>query len=463
MTDRRCYVCGFPAKFQEDTEEERCFCGRECQLSAPIHDDYMPDDDLVALIESDNVDEVKAWIEEHPMTRNQMEALLTFAETTNMARLFIRHFGVDPYAYVEDGQVGFDYMLYYRYPIREFLRFIDEPFPESIGNPPIVIGDTLIEIPVTIHTVEEFCKCVNHGWFPYNMNSDIMLILEHIFFQRYNSDTIRFWFDGLTYNDCIGQIKHLYGGTLEAWKRESTKKPFSWPFMILDPSYLYKRTKHPKNDMGMFRTADSTVLDAKPDNSYSVVRYAQSLETGQFHESLNFRFFCGTFYYVEHPSTTVLRYSYKLVANNKVDALRKLLQVDDPMDILKKIPRMTPGTVATFSMIISKMTSMGDSRLLFTPSMFLQWTLKNMSAERYNTVRNSMIGDLQMDRECYAAKQLGLYALEDPLDQMICNIAHQQGYDCVMLSNMVGSRQIVSEVLDVRSRSDSFRSLAWLN
>lgn len=54
-----------------------------------------------------------------------------------------------------------------------------------------------------------------------------------------------------------------------------------------------------------------------------------------------------------------------------------------------------------------------------------------------------------------------LYAAEDYLDQPLCSMAAKAGYDIVILENMVGSFQVVTEVLDVRSRKDSFLSLIY--
>jgi hypothetical protein len=58
---------------------------------------------------------------------------------------------------------------------------------------------------------------------------------------------------------------------------------------------------------------------------------------------------------------------------------------------------------------------------------------------------------------------LGMYAVEDPLDQVVCKFAKYLGFDTVILTNMIGSHQIVSEVLDTRLRAQSFNSLIFTN
>lgn len=57
------------------------------------------------------------------------------------------------------------------------------------------------------------------------------------------------------------------------------------------------------------------------------------------------------------------------------------------------------------------------------------------------------------------------YALEDNFDQPICTLAKAKvkGYDIVIFTDMVGSHQILTEILDVRDRGDSFRQLAYLS
>ena len=61
-----------------------------------------------------------------------------------------------------------------------------------------------------------------------------------------------------------------------------------------------------------------------------------------------------------------------------------------------------------------------------------------------------------------AGSYLGLYAFEDKLDQPLCIAAREQGLDVVILTHMVGRFQVVTEVLDTRSREKSFASLVYM-
>jgi len=57
----------------------------------------------------------------------------------------------------------------------------------------------------------------------------------------------------------------------------------------------------------------------------------------------------------------------------------------------------------------------------------------------------------------YVGKNLYLY------DQDICMIARDNNIDIIVLTDMVGSHQIVTEILDTRQRNDSLSSLIYPN
>ncbi len=61
----------------------------------------------------------------------------------------------------------------------------------------------------------------------------------------------------------------------------------------------------------------------------------------------------------------------------------------------------------------------------------------------------------------HGVKSLGLYAAEDDLDQHLCNLGKLCNIDVIILTDMVGSHQIVTEVLDTRPRNVSFGSLKY--
>jgi len=63
----------------------------------------------------------------------------------------------------------------------------------------------------------------------------------------------------------------------------------------------------------------------------------------------------------------------------------------------------------------------------------------------------------------YAGHYLSLYAKEDDLDQAICQLGRDHGIDIIILTHMIDSFKIVTEVLDTKDRLISFGSLIYTN
>lgn len=61
----------------------------------------------------------------------------------------------------------------------------------------------------------------------------------------------------------------------------------------------------------------------------------------------------------------------------------------------------------------------------------------------------------------YVGIFLGYYAIEDPLDQILCILAQRFSIDIIILERMIGSHQIVTEILDTRPREKSFSHLTY--
>ena len=61
----------------------------------------------------------------------------------------------------------------------------------------------------------------------------------------------------------------------------------------------------------------------------------------------------------------------------------------------------------------------------------------------------------------YIGAIAGLMSIEDEYDQPLCKLALSLGIDLIVLTHMIGSHQIVSEVLDTRPRLTSFANLAY--
>lgn len=63
----------------------------------------------------------------------------------------------------------------------------------------------------------------------------------------------------------------------------------------------------------------------------------------------------------------------------------------------------------------------------------------------------------------YVGREIGMYAAEDIFDQKICTLARARSIDVVRLTHMIGSNQVVHEILDTRDRPASFKNLVFLS
>jgi len=197
-------------------------------------------------------------------------------------------------------------------------------------------------------------------------------------------------------------------------------------------------------------TIDGKVLlDGEAWNVIPVTRYAQGMSRGLFFQQTpeTRPSFCGTFFYHEpDPAcSTLLAYKTSFRAFNKTDAMQKLglLNLTNPFDY------------DIYHETIKHIAGVYPRDLRLTP------------LEAATLMLNEDIDDRGVASKLpqiphYAGEYLELYAIEDVFDQSLCIGARQAGYDVVILENMVGSFQVVTEILDTRSREESFRHLVYI-
>lgn len=160
-------------------------------------------------------------------------------------------------------------------------------------------------------------------------------------------------------------------------------------------------------------------LELNPEDKMAipVMRYQSASGTLFFNnaEDTEHHSFCGTFYYFEPESDIYLLSDHVLMAVNKIHAAAILgFDIDYILE------------------------------LLFYPE----------ERESYReSVKLYMQGDVL---------PFNLYAIEDGLDQIICEEAKLQGYKVIVLVEMVGTYRYVTEILDTRNRSESFKNLIHL-
>lgn len=145
--------------------------------------------------------------------------------------------------------------------------------------------------------------------------------------------------------------------------------------------------------------------------------------------------FCGTFYYFEPESPFFLESSTTLVSWNKITGS---LALGIPLDT---VSNMLYESIEDDTSLPSDMGFEVDP----TKSMQEQWL---------------EIVHLYQEKEINPLRHYpDLYAKEDVFDQILCLEAKRQGIDCIILKYMTGASRVVSEVLDTRSRIQSFSSI----
>lgn len=257
-----------------------------------------------------------------------------------------------------------------------------------------------------------------------------------------------------------------YYSTLETHKRNAVKSATSLPLMYIAPNFVYKISKRPKTEMDTFRSPVSIQMERNKINNglvningelwncLPVTRYAEGMSKGMYHQDTNDENnsssdFCGTFYYHEPESTTFLAYKTSRTFFNKTDALIRLGdELDDefinPEFTMKELRMHMDGTL--------------PADLMMTPMEYINLTTDPMN--KLTRINEAM--DVP-NIPYYVGLQLNLYAAEDEHDQELCEAGKDANIDIIILTHMVGSHQVVTEILDTRDRLESFRSLIYTN
>lgn len=295
-------------------------------------------------------------------------------------------------------------------------------------------------------------RMIQLGLWPTSIEMDGGWVLEWL--AGVPNKEIRFW-HGLAGSERNAAMLHEEMNwqykTLQTIKREAIQGANSIALSLYAPELLYRGSHRPINDMSLFRSPMSVttrredvinsviVIQGEQWNVVPVTRYALGMSKGLYYDVDTPSEVCGTFYYQEEESTTLLAYKTALRAFNKTDAAAKLSVPRDyrTVDIASEMAAHIDGTL--------------PRDLMMTP-------LEAFAYSRHGGIDPASLSQAKH----YAGAFLGLYAAEDAWDQPLCNAAREAGYDVVILEAMVGSFQIVTEVLDTRTRENSFQSLVYI-
>jgi hypothetical protein len=239
------------------------------------------------------------------------------------------------------------------------------------------------------------------------------------------------------------------------------------------PDLLYSSNR-PLANMNQFKVTET--LDASVRQYFNyipVTRYGEEttladgvrISKGKYHTHphihsvLNKQDCLGTYYYNEEESETFLAYHTSLIFRNKYEAATWFLG-------RPKVERWTEEE-HVFSFTDNETTR--HTRLTITPAYktYLNRKLHNdllytatEAARAFPKLFSGRIPPRNKEsRKRYLGVFLGLYAVEDGLDDLLCLAARKKGIDIIILTEMVGSHQLVREVLDTRPRLVSYRHL----
>jgi hypothetical protein len=315
---------------------------------------------------------------------------------------------------------------------------------------------------------------IKNGFLPIHDTDEIEIyeadFIEKYFYYGYDLEEISIW-NNLDIDIVESDIDKIYDHNtwlfcnLYEWKNIAIQTGTSLPLLFYGKDYLYKSNR-PKTDMSIFRQNNSKRYNpriVRQEGKYifniigelkglPVTRYSSGMSKGLFYkeDNLNDKY-CGTFYYYEPESTTYLIFKTYRIYRNKYQAYLDLYNITKVDERKKYIPisKLKNETTLEQDIIHKKQYEYYTNPSKFPDNLMM-----------YPDEIDSSLKHLSK-RQRYAGNILGLYALEDIFDQVICLKAREKNIDVILLTHMVGSHQIVSEVLDTRSRINSFSSLYY--
>jgi len=288
---------------------------------------------------------------------------------------------------------------------------------------------------------------IYNGFFPIFLGNEKstqnQIFIESLFFRRHNPDTLAYWLWLVSLEITLADITGFKWSNMSALQANAETSPYSFELILFAPHLVYKESRRAKTSMSKFVIPGKsiTIYNKPNENEFiPVTRYAEGMSKGLYYKRDNdTNQYCGTFYYFEPESTTFLRVDPKRVlkAIDKVDAAQKL-------GLPKHIYTSYRVAYLEQDLLISKREWEAT------------WTKPYYNSTYYKGK------NIAEDEVFYSAYKQNVYAIQDGLDQDICNAARKHGYDVIILEKMVGSRQIVTEVLDTRPREESFANLRFL-
>lgn len=302
-------------------------------------------------------------------------------------------------------------------------------------------------------------------------------LFEVIALADMDESEIEFWFKGRG-NQLLnlGAYTSWFYPSLAWMIKQGEEKCFSLPLLLYARDKIYTDTLRPVTQMSSFRTPASAVAQRGEINNgqykewkvIPVSRYGSGMSKGLYLSTSDNHSapFCGTFYYYEPQSKVYLAYNTVYRAENKYVAYMNLCKEGnkDPDRYFKRIHNVFVGPASylldylrLYKDFIAKKGKIPQD-LMMSPAELDELKLHPdiLTGDGYN---RTLAKTLHKKR--YIGQFIGFYGIEDVFDQPLCILGKELGYDIIILENMVGSHQVVTEVLDTRNRATSFDNLVF--
>ena len=302
----------------------------------------------------------------------------------------------------------------------------------------------------------------DYGFWPTHIVEDTHAL--KMWYEGVNNREINFWTGVENMSQSLKDTTHWTYKPLKIIVQEAIQQAKSLCLKMWAPQLLYKSMR-PITDMSLFRSSTSPVICRKAINNNKielygqiwnvipVTRYAVGMSGSLFYGSSQEQFL-GTFYYYEPESTTLLAYQSAQIEFNKMTAIKHLSNKSTKIQKFQNFIERQPDTSRKLQQhangIIPKDLNLSPMEALILKKGKTATKLEKQEAK-----------SLAQDRQ-YAGDYLNLYACEDRFDQDLCILAQKSQIDVIILRAMIGSFQTVCEILDTRSRKESFANLVYI-
>jgi hypothetical protein len=305
---------------------------------------------------------------------------------------------------------------------------------------------------------------IRYGFFPTSLDTNSSYFTDYVTGMDIN--TLEFWYtkdDVMKLLSLTHEPRWSYK-TLQSHRDRGISLAISLPLMLYAPEFVYQRSKRPVNDMALFRSpmsmkikrsdivSDTVIIDGEEWKVIPVTRYAQGMKRGLYFESSDIEY-CGTFYYYEPESTTLLAYKTSASYFNKYTAVIALNNKSTNSKTLDDLDKLSQNEV-----FMDYVNGLLPSDLMMVPREYNE-DLRDLS--HFIPYSDNMLAKVALTPH-YIGTIADLYAQEDSLDQPLCELGKANNLDIIILESMPGNYQVVTEILDTRNREDSFRSLVYI-